>query len=62
MIVKPPFTNPNEWWHGTNRNTGHVGYFPGTYVTRVDTVEIAPPRPPRPIAPSTGNFFEGKCW
>jgi len=62
VVVKPPFSNPNEWWHGTNRNTGHVGYFPGTYVTRVDTVEVAPPRPPRPTAASTGTPLEECEW
>jgi hypothetical protein len=37
VIIVQPFQDENsEWWYGTNEDTNESGYFPKTYVEKID--------------------------
>lgn len=38
VIVVQPFQDENsDWWYGTNEDTEESGYFPKTYVEKIDS-------------------------
>jgi hypothetical protein len=38
VIVVQPFQDENsDWWYGTNEETEESGYFPKTYVEKIDS-------------------------
>lgn len=47
VVVKPPIPDKNDWWNGSNLNSGEHGYFPGNYVMFKETETEVPPVPPR---------------
>lgn len=41
VIVVQPFQDENsDWWYGTNEDTEESGYFPKTYVEKIDSGSI----------------------
>jgi hypothetical protein len=38
VILIQPFQDENsDWWYGTSEDTGESGYFPKTYVEKIDS-------------------------
>ena len=52
-VVSKPIDDPHGWLHGTNKNTGEYGVFPGTYVSIIE--DFTPPPPPRPPKPDSSR-------
>ncbi|KAI8890231.1 hypothetical protein K501DRAFT_206841 [Backusella circina FSU 941] len=56
VILVQPFQEENsEWWYGTNEDTNESGYFPKTYVEKIDPVpppqiHVNAPSHTRPIS------------
>lgn len=41
VIIVQPFQDENsDWWYGTNEDTEESGYFPKSYVEKIDSGNI----------------------
>ncbi|KAG2237303.1 hypothetical protein INT48_009036 [Thamnidium elegans] len=65
VIVVQPFQDENsDWWYGTNEDTGESGYFPKTYVEKIDSAStdyhISPSSTSMSISIGGGSSHQNK--